>query len=75
MLENLIDFMALEQSLADGVTEMIKTLGFMAIVIILVMGFLFFIPTIISSFRQIRLRVLVCVLNVLVIATFCFNPF
>ncbi|SET46474.1 hypothetical protein SAMN04487771_101944 [[Clostridium] aminophilum] len=75
MLENLIDFMSSGQSLADAVTEMLKTMGLMAIVLILVMGFLFFIPTIIASFRQIRLRVLVCALNVLVIATVCFNPF
>lgn len=58
------------ESLATAIGEMLRMAGLTAIVFVLIIGFIFFMPTIIASLRHIKLRVLVCILNVLAIATF-----
>lgn len=68
-LSTIIDGITAGQSLVSSFNEAIKLMGIAAIVLILVVGLLFFLPIIIASMRQIKLRVPVCIANVLIILT------
>lgn len=68
-MEELIKLVSSGESLATAIGEMLRLAGLAAIVIVLIIGFIFFVPTIIASLRHIKLRVLVCILNVAAIAT------
>ena len=57
-------------NLIENINEAIRLLGILAIVLILIIGFVFFLPTIIASLRHIKLRAFVCVVNVIGISTF-----
>lgn len=65
----LLELISSGESLAAEIGEMLRVTGLAAIVIVLLVGFVFFLPTIVASLRHIKLRVLVCVLNILAIAS------
>jgi hypothetical protein len=65
----LINLISSGESLVTAIGEMIRIAGLAALVIVLIIGFIFFVPSIVASLRHIKLRIFVCVLNVLAIAT------
>ena len=63
----LIELIVSGESFAAAISQMIRMAGLAAIAIVLIVGFIFFVPTIIASLRHIKLRIFVCILNVLAI--------
>lgn len=56
-------FSATEQ-LIHSIRDMFAALGILALVFVLILGLIYFAPTIIASMRNIRLKALVCIVNV-----------
>ena len=68
-MSEFIELIVSGESLATALGELFKIAGAMALAIVLMIGVVFFLPTIIATLRHIKLRVFVCVLNVLAIIT------
>jgi len=60
-------------SLTESIQELVQIAGAVAIVSILLLGFMFFLPTIISGLRKAKLRWIICVVNLVFIAVAFFN--
>lgn len=69
-IDVLLDLISGGNSLLASLSSAFQSLGILVIVLVLIVGLVFFVPTIIASMRHITLRILVCVLNVLAIALF-----
>ena len=68
-MSEFIELLVSGESLATAIGELFKIAGAMALAIVLIVGLIFFLPTIIATLRHIKLRVFVCILNVLAIVT------
>lgn len=60
-------------SVPEAIQEIFQVAGIMAVAFILLLGFIFFLPTIISGLRKAKARWLVCIVNVIFIVVAFFN--
>lgn len=74
-LLDVIEALTRGESIIDSLRTLLQTMGIVAIVLALIGGLLFFAPTIIASMRHIKLRILICVLNVLAIVSIFMKPY
>ena len=68
-MKEFISLLLSGESFATAISEMIKMAGIAAIVSILLIGLVFFMPTFMALLRHIKLRTFVCIFNVLAIVT------
>ena len=59
-MSEFIELLVSGESFATAIGELFKVAGVMALAIVLIVGLIFFLPTIIATLRHIKLRVLVC---------------
>lgn len=72
-LNDFMNAMLAGEGFALAAAEAIRVAGLAAVVLVLLVGLLFFLPTIVATLRHIKARVAVCVLNVLAIVTLFFG--
>lgn len=69
----LLRMLVSSDSLSQTIHELFQVAGIAAVALVLLIGFIFFLPTIISGLRKARLRGLICIVNLVLIATAFFN--
>lgn len=60
-------------SVPEAIQELFQAAGIVAAAFILLLGFIFFLPTIVSGLRKTKSRWLICVANVIFIVVVFFN--
>lgn len=69
----LFRLLATNDSLPETIQELVEVAGIMAIAFIILLGFIFFLPTIISGLRKAKLRWLIFIVNMIFIVVAFFN--
>ena len=59
----------------ESIQQLTQTIGALSIIFILIIGFIFFLPIIISSVRKSACRLIICILNITSIPLFFINLF
>ncbi len=61
------------ESVPEAIQELFQVAGIMTIAFVLLLGFVYFLPTIISGLRKTKLRWIIFILNVVFIVVLFFN--
>ena len=72
-LAEVIEALSEGRGLLDALSGAFRSAGLLALVLVLLIGLVFFLPAIIASLRHIKLRILVCTMNVAAIALLIFH--
>lgn len=62
-----MDALKLSESMLDKMTELVKTLGIFAVIVILLILAIYFLPTIISLVRDIKFKIPIIIVNIVTV--------